>query len=69
MDITPFRNILNEMYSADVSVKIKSAPRPLRLPPGWNPALAQVLYGPGGLGALPAGEGLILRYSAGAVLS
>lgn len=25
MDITPFRNILNEMYSADVSVKIKSA--------------------------------------------
>ena len=23
MDITPFRNILNEMYSADVSVKIK----------------------------------------------
>ena len=27
MDITPFRNILNEMYSADVSVKIKSAYR------------------------------------------
>ena len=27
MDITPFRNILNEMYSADVSVKIKSAKR------------------------------------------
>ena len=26
-DITPFRNILNEMYSADVSVKIKSAYR------------------------------------------
>jgi DNA invertase Pin-like site-specific DNA recombinase len=25
MDITPFRNILNEMYSADVSMKIKSA--------------------------------------------
>ena len=25
MDITPFRNILNEMYSADMSVKIKSA--------------------------------------------
>ena len=27
MDITPFRNIINEMYSADVSVKIKSAYR------------------------------------------
>lgn len=27
MDITPFRNILNEMYSADVSMKIKSAYR------------------------------------------
>jgi len=27
MDITPFRNILNEMYSADMSVKIKSAYR------------------------------------------
>jgi len=27
MDITPFRNILNEMYAADVSVKIKSAYR------------------------------------------
>ena len=27
MDIPPFRNILNEMYSADVSVKIKSAYR------------------------------------------
>lgn len=27
MDITPFRNILNEMYSADVSLKIKSAYR------------------------------------------
>ncbi len=27
MDITPFRNILNEMYSADVSVKVKSAYR------------------------------------------
>ena len=25
MDITPFRNILNEMYAADISVKIKSA--------------------------------------------
>ena len=25
MDITPFRNILNEMYATDVSVKIKSA--------------------------------------------
>ena len=24
MDITPFRNILNEMYAADISVKIKS---------------------------------------------
>ena len=27
MDITPFRNILNEMYAADISVKIKSAYR------------------------------------------
>jgi len=27
MDITPFRNILNEMYSADVSMKVKSAYR------------------------------------------
>ena len=27
MDITPFRNILNEMYSADVSVKVKTAKR------------------------------------------
>ena len=27
MDITPFRNILNDMYSADVSMKIKSAYR------------------------------------------
>ena len=27
MDIAPFRNILNEMYSADVSMKIKSAYR------------------------------------------
>lgn len=27
LDITPFKNILNEMYSADVSVKIKSAYR------------------------------------------
>ncbi|MDL2258616.1 recombinase family protein [Eubacteriales bacterium OttesenSCG-928-K08] len=27
MDITPFRNILNEMYSADVSVKVKTARR------------------------------------------
>jgi DNA invertase Pin-like site-specific DNA recombinase len=27
MDITPFRNILNEMYAADVSVKVKSALR------------------------------------------
>lgn len=27
MDITPFRNILNEMYAKDVSVKIKSAYR------------------------------------------
>lgn len=27
MDITPFRNILNDMYSADISVKIKSAKR------------------------------------------
>jgi DNA invertase Pin-like site-specific DNA recombinase/predicted nucleic acid-binding Zn ribbon protein len=27
MDITPFRNILNEMYSADVSMKVKSAVR------------------------------------------
>lgn len=27
MDITPFKNILNEMYSADVSVKIRSAYR------------------------------------------
>ena len=25
MDITPFRNILNEMYAADISMKIKSA--------------------------------------------
>ena len=27
MDITPFRNILNEMYAADVSMKVKSALR------------------------------------------
>jgi DNA invertase Pin-like site-specific DNA recombinase len=27
MDITPFKNILNDMYSADVSMKIKSAKR------------------------------------------
>jgi DNA invertase Pin-like site-specific DNA recombinase len=27
MDVTPFRNILNDMYSADVSMKIKSAYR------------------------------------------
>ena len=27
MDITPFRNILNDMYAADVSMKIKSAKR------------------------------------------
>jgi DNA invertase Pin-like site-specific DNA recombinase len=27
MDITPFRNILNEMYSADVSMKVKTAVR------------------------------------------
>ena len=27
MDITPFRNILNDMYSADISMKIKSARR------------------------------------------
>ena len=27
MDITPFRNIVNDMYSADISVKIKSARR------------------------------------------
>lgn len=27
MDITPFRNILNEMYATDVSVKVKSAKR------------------------------------------
>ena len=27
MDITPFRNILNDMYAADISVKIKSAKR------------------------------------------
>lgn len=27
MDITPFRNILNDMYSADISVKVKSALR------------------------------------------
>ena len=27
MDITPFRNILNEMYAADISVKIKWAYR------------------------------------------
>ena len=27
MDITPFRNILNGMYAADISVKIKSAYR------------------------------------------
>ena len=57
------------LCSLFVAVNRGDAPRPLRLPPGWNPALAQVLYGPGGLGALPAGEGLILRYSAGAVLS
>ena len=25
MDITPFRNILNDMYSADISAKVKSA--------------------------------------------
>lgn len=27
MDITPFRNILNEMYAADISVKVKSSLR------------------------------------------
>ena len=27
MDVTPFRNILNEMYAADVSMKVKSALR------------------------------------------
>lgn len=31
MDITPFRNIINEMYAKDTSRKIKSALRTRRL--------------------------------------